>query len=198
MQTATAHRAFADSGCVNDDVALLETWRQGDEAAGQRLFERHFQDIYRFFRNKCGNAVDDLVQRTFLACVQSRERFRGDSSFRTYLFGIARHELYGYLRSHAHDADRIDFGITSLGEIVTTPASRLARDQAAERLRRALTQLGIDEQLLLELSYWHDLDSTDLGQIFEVPPATIRTRLRRARLALRDKLDHDSPPLDHG
>ncbi|HEY5922720.1 MAG TPA: sigma-70 family RNA polymerase sigma factor [Kofleriaceae bacterium] len=172
----------------SDDVALLGRWRLGDEDAGQRLFERHFDDIYRFFRNKCGDAADDLVQRTFLACIQARERFRGDSSFRTYLFGIARNELLSYLRRHSNDGDKLDFGVTSLGEIVTTPATKLARDQASERLRIALTQLSVDEQLLLELSYWHDMDATALGQIFEVPPATIRTRLRRARLALHETL----------
>lgn len=72
---------------------------------------------------------------------------------------------------------------TQLGEIVTTPATRLARDQEAERLRVALTRLSVDQQLLVELRYWHDLDATALGEVFDVPPATIRTRLRRARLA---------------
>lgn len=169
-------------------MALLDAWRRGDEAAGQRLVARHFDDIHRFFRNKCNDGGDDLVQRTFLGCLEARERFRGSSSFRTYLFGIARHELYRYLRKQTLDGDRIDFGITSLGAIVTTPASRIARDQAAEDLRRALSQLSTDAQLLIELSYWHDLDATALGEIFEVPSATIRTRLRRARLALREHL----------
>lgn len=180
----------------DDDTVLLDAWRRGDEGAGRRLVERHFNDIHRFFRNKCADSADDLVQRTFLGCLEARERFRGTSSFRTYLFGIARHELYRYLRRQAVDGDRIDFGVTSLGAIVTTPASRLARDQAAEHLRRALMQLSTDTQLLIELSYWHDLDATALGEIFEVPAATIRTRLRRARIALRERLDGGPRSLD--
>ena len=43
--------------------------------------------LYGFFRNKVEGACDDLIQRTFLRCVESVNRFRGDSSFRTYLFG---------------------------------------------------------------------------------------------------------------
>lgn len=176
---------------MDDDLALLEAWQRGDEVAARTLFERHFDDVYRFFRNKCAHEADDLVQRTFLACVRSRDRFRAESSFRTYLFTIARHELYGYLRRRKRDGDKLDFGVTSLGEIVTTPATRFARDQAAERLRLALTQLSVDQQLLIELRYWHDLDATALGEVFEVPPATVRTRLRRARLALRETLGDD-------
>ncbi len=176
---------------MHTDLELLTAWRKGDEAAGQELFERHFDDIYRFFRNKCAGEADDLVQRTFLACVKSRDRFRAESSFRTYLFVIARHELYGYLRRQKRDGDRLDFGVTSLGEIVTTPGTKLARDQAAEQLRQALCQLPVDDQILLELRYWHDLDATALGNVFDVPSATIRTRLRRARIALQKKLGND-------
>jgi RNA polymerase sigma factor (sigma-70 family) len=191
MQMTNANAAMRASSkpiLIDDDVALLDAWRRGDKDAGQRLVERHFDGIHRFFRNKCADGADDLVQRTFLGCLEARERFRGSSTFRTYLFGIARHELLRYLRKQSVDGDRIDFGVTSLGEIVTTPATRVARDQTAERLRRALTQLSTDAQLLIELSYWHDLDATALGEIFEVPPATIRTRLRRARLALQQNL----------
>ena len=173
------------------DIELLTSWRDGDEDAGQALFERHFESMYRFFRNKCLGGADDLVQRTFLACLKSLDRFRGEASFRTYLFVIARNELYRYLRNLRKEGERLDFGVTSLGEIVTTPATRIARDQAAERLRIALSELSVDEQVLLEMRYWHELDATALGEIFEAPPATIRTRLRRARLALKKKLGDD-------
>ncbi len=42
---------------------------------------------------------------------------------------------------------------------------------------------------MLEMCYWHELDSTQLGEIFEMPPATVRTKLARARKALRAQLD---------
>ncbi len=175
---------------MDGDLALLERWRAGEEAAGQELFTRHFDAVYRFFRNKCAAEADDLVQKTFLACTKSRDKFRAESSFRTYLFVIARHELYGFLR-RKHKDDRLDFGITSLGEIVTTQRTKMARDERAEKLRQVLAELSVDEQVLLELRYWHELDATALGEVFDAPPATIRTRLRRARLALQKKLGDD-------
>ena len=80
------------------DIDLLDAWRAGDPRAGNELFNRHFDSVCRFFANKAGNEVDDLIQRTFLACVEGRDRFRGDASFRGYLFGVARNVLHARLQ----------------------------------------------------------------------------------------------------
>ena len=173
---------------ADPDLGLLEQWRAGDQAAGQALFARHFPSVLRFFEHKCQAAADELVQKTFLACVKSRDRFEGRSTFRTYLFTVARHELYRHLRGLRRDDERLDFGVTSIGEIVTTPATRLGREQDVERLRAALRTLPAEQQLLLEMCYWHELEPAALAEIFECPPATIRTRLFRARAALRDRM----------
>ena len=173
---------------ADPDLGLLEQWRGGDLAAGQALFARHFPGILRFFEHKCQAAADELVQQTFLACVKSRDRFEGRSTFRTYLFTVARHELYRHLRGLRRDDERLDFGITSIGELVTTPGTRLGREQDVERLRAALRTLPAEQQLLLEMCYWHELEPAQLAEIFECPPATIRTRLFRARAALRDRM----------
>jgi RNA polymerase sigma-70 factor (ECF subfamily) len=169
---------------MEPDLVLLAQWCAGDRDAGQALFARHFREIYRFFEHKVGGDADDLAQRTFLACVAGRERFRGMSSFRTYLFAIARHQLYEHLRQAAR-RDNVDFGVTSLGELVTSAASRFDRARKAEQLHVVLQELPAEQQLLLELHYWHDLDAAALGEIFATSPGTIRVRLLRARKALR-------------
>jgi RNA polymerase sigma factor (sigma-70 family) len=172
---------------MDADLVLLEQWRAGDRSAGQDLFTRHFNDIYRFFQHKVGGDADDLAQRTFLACVASRDEFRSQSSFRTYLFAIARNELYGYLRRLPR-REEVDFEVTSIGEIVTSPSERMARAEQIEQLRAALRQLPAEQQLLLELHYWHDLDAAALGEVFGAAPGTVRVRLLRARRALRDSM----------
>lgn len=174
---------------MDPDLALLEAWRSGDQAAGEQLFARHFAAVFRFFEHKVAADADELVQQTFLACVRARDQFRGQSSFRTYLFTVARHELYRFLRRARRDGERLDFGVTSIGEIVTTPGTRVARDQDAARLREALARLPAEQQLLLELCYWHELEPAALAEVFEAPPATIRSRLFRARRALRELLE---------
>ena len=65
---------------VDGDHELLRAWQTGDDRAGEQLFRRHYQLILRFFHNKAGTQAHDLVQRTFLACLEARDRIRGDAS----------------------------------------------------------------------------------------------------------------------
>ena len=170
------------------DLELLERWRAGDRGAGSELFERYFSSISRFFENKIGGDVEELVQATFMACVDNRDKFRGQSSFRTYIFSIARYQLYGYYRRNRRDGQALDFGVTSLADLGTTPHSAIARNQQHQRLLSALCVLPIEQQILLELHYWEDMGMEELAEVFDIKPATVRTRLFRARQALRDHL----------
>jgi RNA polymerase sigma-70 factor (ECF subfamily) len=172
---------------MDPDLVLLERWRGGDRSAGEDLFARHLPEIYRFFEHKAGGEADDLAQRTFLACVGARDQFRGQSSFRTYLFTIARNELYGHLRRMPR-GEHVDFAVTSIADLVTSLSGRLGRARQLEQLRAALLELPAEQQLLLELHYWHELDAAALGEVFDASAATIRVRLLRGRRALRDKM----------
>jgi RNA polymerase sigma-70 factor (ECF subfamily) len=176
------------------DLALLDRWRSGDAGAGEALFQRHFDSIYGFFETKCEADADELTQATFLACLRARDQFRKESSFRTYLFTIARHELYRVLRGRQRDGARLDFQLSSIAELVSTPGTRIARNQEHRQLVEALRSLPVEQQTLLELHYWEDMDIAALAEVFEMPQATIRTRLHRARKALRDKMAEKAPP----
>jgi RNA polymerase sigma-70 factor (ECF subfamily) len=173
---------------VEDDATLMERWIGGDDEAGQRLCARHHAEVYRFFEFKIANEADDLAQQTFLACVTSRARFRGASSFRTYLLGIAKNVLYGRLRQKARHPE-VDLEVSSIEDLVTSPSERLGRAHDLARLRAALRQLPVAQQVLLELHYWHDLDMGMLAEVFETSPGAIRVRLLRARRALRARLE---------
>src|SRR5262245_53328678 len=171
------------------DIALLDQWRNGDAAAGEALFQRHFDSIYGVFETKCEADADELVQATFLACLRARDQFRKEASFRTYLFTIARHELYRVLRGRQRDGARLDFELSSIADLVSTPGTRIARNQEHQRLVEVLRQLPVEQQTLLELHYWESMEIADLAEVFEVPQATIRTRLHRARKLLRERME---------
>ncbi len=177
------------------DLDLLVKWRAGDDASGQMLFKRHFRKIYRFFETKMGTEVDELVQSTVLACVRAKHNFRGDSSFATYLFTIARHELYRVLSERRRDVERIDFEVSSVAELAPTPRTRIAEREDRARLLRALRALPVEQQTLLELHYWEGLGASELAEIFEMVPVTIRSRLSRARESLREIMlaDKETP-----
>jgi RNA polymerase sigma factor (sigma-70 family) len=179
---------------MTSDLERLEAWKRGDRAAGRELLDRYYEPLARFFRNKVGVDAPDLVQRTMLACIESRDRFRGTASFRTYLFTIARNELYRVLRTRQRKGTQVDFALSSIAELVSTPGTKMARNQEHRHLLEALRQLPVEQQTLLELHYWEDMEIAELAKIFDAPAATIRTRLHRARKALRERIEHAAPP----
>lgn len=176
------------AAAAESDFALLDRWREGDRAAGEALFGRYFDSLCGFFATKCQGEADELVQRTLLACVKSRDQFRKQSSFRTYLFAVARNELYQHLRQRQRDGARLDFTTTSIAELVTTPGTRLAKDAERRQLIEGLRTLPVEQQTLLEMHYWQELDVAALAEIFEATSNAIRIKLHRARAALRDQL----------
>jgi RNA polymerase sigma-70 factor (ECF subfamily) len=173
---------------ADGDGDLLARWQAGEQRAGETLVERYFERLYTFFHTKLDQEADELVQATFLACLDAKDRFRGESTFKTFLYGIAKNHLYASLRRRHRDGDRLAFDVSSIAEVITTPRTRIGRNQDRERLLDAMRRLPIEQQTLLELHYWEELGIADLAAIFEAPAVTIRSRLHRARIALRDLL----------
>jgi RNA polymerase sigma factor (sigma-70 family) len=171
---------------VETDAVLLRRWREGNREAGEEIFRRHFRSVYQFFERIVGIEADDLVQATFIACLTTGKSFEGDGTLRWYLLGIARHEKFGFFRQRKQQA--VAPGLTSLADLATTPATRLARAQAIGHLRAALERLPLDQKMLLTAHYWDEMDASALGVMFEVAPGTIRVRLLRARKSLRAEL----------
>ncbi len=163
------------------DEQLLAAWRGGDAEAGRALVERYLEAVHRFFSNKVRHSTDDLVQKTFLACVESVDGFEGRSSFRSYLFAIARHVLL----HHYRDEHRLFDPLTISAETVVlderSPADRLHDREEQRLLLRALRALPLELQTLLELAYWEGLTDQELAEVVDVPTGTIKSRLRKAR-----------------
>lgn len=169
------------------DLDLLTAWQEGDAKSGKLLFERHFNSVYRFFRNKVGEQAEDLTQQTFLGCLKSRDRFRGDSSFRTYLFSIARNQLFSFLRKKQRQGDTFEQGYQSVADIHgPTPLHVAASRQEEALLLRALRMLSVEMQEALELHYWEGMTVREISLIVESPEGTIKRRLQRARARLDD------------
>jgi RNA polymerase sigma factor (sigma-70 family) len=167
-----------------DDNELLRQWRAGDKRAGSELFGRHFDELYGFFRGKVSSSdvAEDLVQQTLLACVRNRDGFRGDSSFRTYLFTIARSRLIDLYRRRGRNEP--DEAVSMVPDPGKSPSTWFRDGERKRILIEALSRLSFDHQLVLELHYVRGFKGPELAEILGVPEGTIRSRLRRARAAL--------------
>ncbi len=171
------------------DEELLEAWRQGDRRSGAALFERHYEPVARFFRNKVGDRDGpDLIQKTFLALVESRERFQGHSSFRTFLFAVARNVLGKHYRTRRRDGARLDFGVTAAHDLGPSPTQILAKHGEQRLLLQALRRIPLDHQVILELYYWESMKAAEVASIVNIPLGTARTRIRRAKQLLEQQL----------
>jgi RNA polymerase sigma-70 factor (ECF subfamily) len=172
---------------METDLQLLAAWREGDREAGGELFERHIRSLYRFFSTKVANGIDDLIQVTLTACVANRDKIREGASFRAYLFAIASNELYDELRRRVRDR-RFHPGVSSLCDLGPSPSSIVARNAQQKLLAKALPRIPLDLQITIELYYWEELSGPELAVALAIPEGTVRSRLRRAREALRDQM----------
>lgn len=174
-----------------DDAALLGRWRAGDKAAGSTLVNRHHAAVYRFFSTKLSDGVPDLVQRTFVACVEGRDALRDDASFRGYLFGVARRQLYLHLRSR-YRGNKVfapaEMSAETFGSLDPSPTGIIADRDEKRLLLKGLRRIPLDLQITVELFYWDELSLRDVADALEIPTGTVKSRLNRARDALRREL----------
>jgi len=162
------------------DKRLLASWRSGDQRAGNELVRRHLPGLSRYFcRRVSESQAEDLLQRTFLACVEAKDRLP-PAGVRAYLFGIARNQLLMFLRASRREV-RGDLEEDALARTSLGPAAQAAEREEQRLLFRALAALPLDLQLVVELFYWEDLTHPEIAAVLGIPEGTVKTRLFRAR-----------------
>ncbi len=189
MQPHECAGRYGYDAAVSDDASLFAAWCAGDRVAGATLFDRHYEAIARFFANKAsGPAADDLVQATFLGCVEARARFRGAAGFRTFVFSVARNVLFNHYRAQRGPSGRIDFGEVSIGDLADSPSQVIHARQEQQLLLEALRRIPLECQVVLELLYWERMPVVEIAACVDAPVGTVKTRLRRGRLQLESQM----------
>jgi RNA polymerase sigma-70 factor (ECF subfamily) len=177
------------------DTELLDAWAQGDAEAGRALYVRYADRVTRFFARKTRIDTADLVQRTFLKCLDARRRGTvGDAA--GLLFSIARNELYDHYRARARDAARFTPERTSLEDLGVGPSAHAAQREEHRMLLGALTKLPIDDQLALELYYWEELPMDDVARVLGITKSAAINRVHRARDRVRGLIRRPSAAED--
>jgi RNA polymerase sigma-70 factor (ECF subfamily) len=171
-----------------DDAVLLDRWRRGDASAGEELFERYYDIVERFFLNKIAGDIQDLVQETFIACVEGRDRVQDSARFRSYLFSIAYNVLRGHLRKVYRGGQQLDLDHLSVQQVAPGPGTQLGDRREQRLLLEALRNIPIDYQVILELHYWEQMTTEDMADVLALPVGTVRSRLRRARELLEEAM----------
>ena len=184
---------------TTDDHRLIAECLDGDTAAFGELVRRHQDRLYNTVFRLVDNGEDalDVVQEAFLHAYQSLESFKGDAQFFTWLYRIAVNTAIS-LRRKRRVLARID--TTGEGGGCPEPAdlSDLARpghamEQAEEeaKLYRALGRLSPEHRTVLVMKELEGQKYEDMAETLGVPIGTIRSRLHRARLELRELLERE-------
>ena len=174
---------------VSDVAELFTRWRDGDADAGDELLRACFEPLRRFFANKVDAGVDDLIQKTLLHCVESKETVRDAEHFRTFLFSVARNRLFDRLRKQLRLGEHVNLSDVSLHELRTSPSSAAARDERRQIVAEALRRIPLDYQIALELTYWEGMKAPQIAAVLDLNANTVRTRITRARAALAKELE---------
>jgi len=202
-RTSSDPRAAAE---VSDEV-LLARCRAGQMAAFGTLVERYQHRLYNAVLRMVGNTDDaqEITQDAFVRALQGLRQFRGRSGFYTWLFRIGMN-LSINLRRRRHRVPVVSFssdnnpagtqadGLANLaGPAEASPVHRAEVHEAHRRALAALAELEPAMRAVVILRDIEDLDYAQIGRILDIPVGTVKSRLSRARMALRDKLRPQHP-----
>lgn len=173
------------------DTELLRAWQAGQQAAGKVIFDRHGASIARFFHNKVLESdLSDVIHDTFFECLRRPSRFRGESSFRVYLFAIATNIWRNYCRKRNGPRNHAPLSSTSReDEDARSPSELMADCEEQRTLLAALRRLPMESQLVLELHYWERLSQREMGEVLGLPDSTVKNRLHKARKLLTEAVE---------
>jgi RNA polymerase sigma-70 factor, ECF subfamily len=187
------------------DERLMLDFALGSAEAFNELFRRYKQPVYGFFRRRVSDPghAEELSQETWVALLRAASRYQPRALFRTYLYAVA----FKILRAHRRKANFRAFFLGRPGEPAPDPA-KPDPTESGLWVRHAVEKLEPIEREILLLREFEQLSYAEIADLLRLPLNTVRSRLFRARSALRDLLQPpsasaveaaaDSAPLGHG
>jgi len=179
---------------IPSDDDLVSRCRANDQKAYSLLISRYQAPIYWFVVGMIGvDNAEDLTQEIFIRAYQALGRFRGDSSFKTWLFIIARNRCLTELRKHAEHPvysldDDIGVLVTNLMMDEESIEDRLNRQDLLKIIRSTLSEVPDPYRSVLTLYYTNESTYKEIADIMDLPMGTVKTYLHRGRMALKDAI----------
>ncbi len=188
-----------------DDSVLVQQSRAGDTQAMERLILKYQSRIYNVILKMCGNPDDaaELAQETFVKVIESIDKFKGRSSFYTWLFRIAVNLTLNHCQRSARTATRsLDAEETEADgraqqllrdllsdESAVDPAVLAQSRELCELAKRSLLRLEEPQRTVVVLRDIEGMDYAQIADVLNIELGTVRSRLSRARSNLREILE---------
>ncbi len=181
-----------------DEKAIIEQVLAGDNDAFGLLVEAYQTRVYNLALRMCGNPDDafDLSQEAFFRAWRGLSGFQYESAFSTWLFRLASNVCLDWLRAKRRRPTVSLNTVDDEGEEVRLelpdpgkgPEELLLAAEDREALARAMDSLPVEYRQILTLRAIDDLSYTEIAAVLQIREGTVKSRLSRARLALRNKL----------
>jgi RNA polymerase sigma-70 factor (ECF subfamily) len=171
----------------DDDREAVEASLRGERAAFDRLVERYQRDVYRLCHRYVNNHHDasDLAQEVFLKAYRALGRFRGDSSFSTWLYRISVNTCLNFRAARRLPAAELPEEIADHG---AGALDHLERDERSRQVREAVTRLPDRQRATLILKVFHDLTHEEVAGILGTSVGTVKANVFHALANLRKLL----------
>ena len=191
-----------------DEKAIIEQVLAGDNNAFGGLVERYQDKVYNLALRMCGNADDafDLAQEAFFRAWRGLSGFQQESAFSTWLFRLTANVCLDWLRAKKRrptvsltaaddEGEEVQLDVPDPGK---SPEEILeaAEDRAA--LAKAMNQLPVEYREILTMRAINDMSYTEIAETLQLREGTVKSRLSRARMALRNILLQNGNKTDSG
>jgi RNA polymerase sigma-70 factor (ECF subfamily) len=182
-------RPWYRAGGARDEASLIRQARGGSADAIEALVRRHWESAHRaaYLIVHDAQAAEDIAQEAMLAAVRSIDGFDRRRPFRPWLHRIVVNRSLDWLRARARRPEvSVELAGPALG-VADAPPEALSDD-----LMRALAALDPDERALIVMRHLLGYRSPELARMLGLPAGTVRTRLARALMRVRDQLEAES------
>ncbi len=170
------------------DPESLEGLRRGEAAPLAALYREHHQAVRALIRRllRDSAAVEDLVHDTFVAAPAAFRRYRGEGSIRSFMLGVAAHQVRHYLRATQRRRSCLDrFRQERSTEVTESLRDESERRDLAARLSDALETLSFEHRVVVVLCEVEERTSAEVAAMLGIREGTVRTRLHYAKKRLR-------------
>ncbi len=162
------------------DEALMLAFQNGSREGFEELFARYRGPVYGFFVRRVAHRerAEDLTQETFVAVIDSARRYVPKALVRTWIYSIAMKQVASERRREGRGTP------VSLDLVGSAPSDA----DASVWIRQALERLPVQEREMLMLREYEQLTYAEIADLLGIPVNTVRSRLFRSRLALKENL----------
>ena len=188
------------------EAELIRLALRKDQGAIRTIVRQHNRRLYRVARSILRNdaEAEDVLQDAYLRAFSALARFRGESSLSTWLTRIVANEALQWRRRQAansgtgqdalpHSADIIAF--PTAAQQSDDPERTMAQREICRLVERAIDQLPVEFRTVLVARVIEGMSIEDTAQSLDIKPETVKTRLHRARLLLKDAIAEHTGPL---